>query len=588
MVGRHPKIAFAFVIGAALVWVLPATGRPQRTFGGGQNEVHLTNREFKKLDRFEAHALGKADKAYGGKKFRQASAEYESFLREYPRSLAIPYVLLRKARCLHKDDKRHLAIRQYNEVVDYFPNAVEYAAAALFYQGLGHWENGDEDKAMKPWARMARDKQYRKHRLAAGAVNKLADSLMAKGHADSAVAYFWQIAVDFRNTNKDEAEYARDKVIEHHVRTNPNEPKLRSFTAEARILHGGRKTDEQGLLKDFGYWNTVRTWVQRHGQFKQDAKDLKQRYYDHWARQLDGKFPHRDDYRIGVADFYLASDGDLNRWVQRLDEQFVKGGKQGNYDRVIKWIWVYRARKPKLMTYYNKLVFAKMTNGQITRLVQVLFDGVGDAKMARNAFGKLNLAKMPDNDKVQFGRYLWHKDFGLATELYMSMKDKNRGKHEMLTYHHWKRDAKKGIPLADHLIGVPEYASSALWKKGELLEWTRKFPEAILVFRQIPTPPDNLWRIADCYEKMGKVAKAISQLREVESFFKKHSAQAAIRIAHVYNRAKLKKQCIAAYRRVLVKYPDTNESSEAHHRLERMGITRIRGGVGDGKDDSGS
>jgi hypothetical protein len=36
---------------------------------------------------------------------------------------------------------------------------------------------------------------------------------------------------------------------------------------------------------------------------------------------------------------------------------------------------------------------------------------------------------------------------------------------------------------------------------------------------------------------------------------------------------------------VLTKYPDTRESSEAHNQLESMGITRIRGGIKDAKED---
>lgn len=585
---RHRKIGFVLVMAAGLAQAVPAVGRPKRPRGGGRDEVYLSNEEFKKLDRFEAHALEKADKIYREGNYRQAGAEYETFLREHPRSLAIPYVLLRKARCLHKDDKRNEAIQQYNEVLDYFPNAAEYAGAALYYQGLAHWENGDEDKAMKHWARMARDEEYRKHRLAAGAINRLADSLAAKGHAESAVTYFWQIAVDFRHTNGQEAQYGRRKVVEHYVRANANEPKLRKFHEEARILAHGRKTDTEELLKSFEYWNNIRGKVEQYGRFKEDEGELRTRYYAYWAKQLDGKFPEEDDYRIAVAGFHLAADGDASSWMRRLDEQFDKGGKQDDPSRIIKWISIYRSRKPKMMEYYNKLAFDKMSNQQVTSLIKALYDAVGDAKMGKNAFYKLDLAKMSDGEKAGLARYLWDKDFDLGRDLCMSMKDKDRGKHELLLYYHGKRDAEKGIPLADHLIGVPEYASSALWKKAELLEWTRKYPQAILVFRQITEQPQNLWRIAGCYEKMGQVSKAVAQLSEVEAFFKQHSAQAAIRIAQVYRRAKLTKQCVAAYRRVLVKYPETSESSEAHNRLEGMGVTRIKGGVRDGKDDTTS
>jgi len=583
----RPSKVFLALLATLIAQATAASGASRRTYGGGQNEVHLTNEEFKRLDRFEAHALDRADKIYGEKKYRQAGAEYETFLREYPKSLAIPYVLLRKARCLHKDDKRHEAIQQYNEILDYFPNAVEYAAGALFYQGLAHWENGDEDKAMKHWARMARDKQYRKHRLAAGAINKLADSLIAKGHAESAVSYFRQIAVDFRTTNLKEAHYARSKVFEHYVRTNPNEPKLRAFCSEARVLHKSRTVDVKQLQSSFAYWNYVRSRVQRYGRFAQDATELKTRYYRYWAQQLDGKFPEQDDYRIAVAEFHLAAGGDIDGWVRRIDEQFARG-KQDDYGRITKWIAVLASRKDKVEAYYKKLVFSKMDNRQIAALIRVLYDAVGNAPMGKNAFAKLNLAKMPDDEKVELARWFWKKDVALGRELCKSMKDKDRSKHELLSYYHGKRDAKNGIPLAETLIGVPQYAAGAMWKKAELLEWTRKYPEAILAYRRVTDSPANLWRIADCYERMGKASKAIAQLREVEGFFKKHSAQAAIRIAHVYRRAKLKQQCVAAYRRVLVKYPDTSESSEAHHRLESMGVTRIRGGVRDGKEDSGT
>ena len=572
---------------AMVVWAagasLPApsaAARPRRRLKPPQ-EVYFSNEEFKRLDRFEAHALEKADRAYKEGKFHQAGAEYESFLQEFPRSLATPYVLLRKGRCLHNDDKRNVAIRQYNEVLDYFPNEVRYAAAALYYQGMAHWENGDEDKAMKHWARMARDKEYRKHPLAAGAINRLADHLAAEEHADSAVSYFRQVAVDFRTTNRDAASYARHQVVRHYVRRNPNEPELRRFYAEAQVL-SSRKATEEDLAGSFEYWNHLRGKARQHGQFTDADAELRKRYWAYWAKQLDGRFPEQDDYRIAVADFHRAADGDTARWIQRLDEQFARG-KRDDYSRIVRWIGIFGAHKPKVMQYYNTLDFAKMTHRQVVALVRTLYDAAGEPKLARNAVGKLDVAKMPDADKAALARYLWAKDFELGRDLCMSMRDKDRGKHELLRYYHGRRDMKHGIPLADQLIVVPAYASDALWKKAELLEWGRKYREAILVYRQLTNPPANLWRIAGCYERMKQTGQAVAQLREVEAFFKKHSAQAALRIAHVYQRAKLRDQCIASFRRVLTKYPDSGESSDAHHQLEQMGVARIRGGVQDGK-----
>jgi len=188
------------------------------------DEIQLSSEEYKKLDRLEAHALDKADAIFREGKFRQATAEYETFLREYPRSIALPYVLLRKARCLHLDDKRNEAARQYDEVVDYFPNEVEYAAAALYYQGKAHWDSGDEALALKSWARMANDKQYRTHRRAAGAINQLADQFAAQGQAEAAAA---NAIIDTAQDSKSAPNNCQKTP--NHMQKDPNERNNRAL-----------------------------------------------------------------------------------------------------------------------------------------------------------------------------------------------------------------------------------------------------------------------------------------------------------------------------------------------------------------------
>ncbi len=583
--GRSVVIRWALC--GLLLWPLGtvSVGRTRRKPYKAEDEIHLSNAEYKRLDRLEAHALDKADEAYRKGEYRQAGAEYESFLREYSRSQALPYVLLRKARCLHMDDKRHEAIRQYNEVLDYFPNAVDYAAGALFYQGMAHWDNGDEANGIKCWARMAKDKQYRTHRMAAGAINRLADYLAADDQLESAIRYFHQVAADFRTSNHRAAQYAREKVIAHHIRTRPNEPALRKFYADARLTARGRTTSQAELTASFEYWDHVRHGVARHGTFATSEQEQAKAYYAYWVKLLDGKHTDQDAYRLAVADFHLAATGDKKAWVQRLDAQFARG-KTDDYSRVIAWIGHFgSAEKAKVEAYYTKLNFAKMTHAQIAQLIRVLFDRTRDAERARNAFKQLPLTKMSDGDKQRLVRYLWHKDADLLTRLCRSITDRDLGKYELLTYYHWRRDVKAGIPMADQLVGVPKYAADAMWKKGELLLWSKQYDKAIAVFRQSTNTPGNLYNIAHCHERMGRIDQAVKQLREVESFFSDQRSLAALRVAEVYGRAKRKEVCVAAYRRVLTKYPNTRESSVAHNELERMGVTRIRGGVRDGKPE---
>lgn len=566
---------------------LPSAARGARArdnFRPG-DEVPLSSDEYKKLDRLEAHALDKADAIFREGKFRQATAEYETFLREYPQSIALPYVLLRKARCLHLDDKRNEAVRQYDEVVDYFPNEVEYAASALYYQGKAHWDSGDEALALKSWARMAKDKQYRTHRLAAGAINQLADQLATQGQAETAVGYFEQVAVDFRGTNRIAAEHARQRVTLHYVRTSPNEAKLRKFFADARVIRNGRQITDAELAKDPEYWQTVSSTVRQLGHFKSDQAELRKPYFEYWLKVLDGKFLQDDDYQIGLARLVRDGLGDSAGWAGRLDAQFARG-KTDDYSRVIRWISEFGAIKAKTAEYYAKLDFAKTTTDQVVALVRALYDDVGDSNLAGAALRQLNLAKMTDAEKFSLARYLWHKgNDEWIKRLCEQATDAERKKHELLCYWHWRRNPKEGLPLAEGLLKSERYSSDAMWKKAELLEWEKKYPEAISVYRQTTNEPENFWRVAACYEKMGKIDQAVKQLREIESFFKEHRSQAAIRVAQIYKRADQKEQCIAAFRQVLVKYPESPESSIAHEELEQMGITRIKGGVGEGKPD---
>lgn len=149
---------------------------------------------------------------------------------------------------------------------------------------------------------------------------------------------------------------------------------------------------------------------------------------------------------------------------------------------------------------------------------------------------------------------------------------------EYLRFHHSRKDATAGVPLADQMAKVARFARDALWLKAQLLHWTQQYPQAIATYQQCDNPPENIWAIADCYVKLGKVEQAVAQLREIEAFFKSHAPEAALRIAHLYREAGMRPQQIAALRAILKKYPESSQSSSAHQDLERMGI-KMGGGV---------
>ena len=136
--------------------------------GGSEEWVPaLPESETAELSEAARTCLQNADLMFARKQWKQASAAYEAFVHTFPQSNVVPYALMRKGRCLHLKCKRYTAVRSYREVLDCFPDRVNYAAPAAYLVGLCYWDNGDAEKALKAWARLVRDERYRRHRVAA-------------------------------------------------------------------------------------------------------------------------------------------------------------------------------------------------------------------------------------------------------------------------------------------------------------------------------------------------------------------------------------------------------------------------------------
>ena len=115
-------------------------------------EIVYPSKGFAKLDTFESLNLEDADKLFAKRDHKGAFAVYKAYSFEFTKSAALPYVLLRMGRCLHLVEKRNAAIKAYQDVVDYFPDDIVYAAAALYYIGECHGQNGDDAKKTATWA----------------------------------------------------------------------------------------------------------------------------------------------------------------------------------------------------------------------------------------------------------------------------------------------------------------------------------------------------------------------------------------------------------------------------------------------------
>jgi len=556
-------------------------------------EVNLSNQELKKLDTFEAHTLSQADVTFGKRKYREALKEYDAFIVEFPKSKLVPYAILRKGRCLHLDSKRYQAIREYEEILDYFPNSIKYAAAALYYTGQAHAQNGELDKAMMAWAEMAQDEDYRTHYLAAFAINSLAGNLMKQEKVNDAVRYYDQVCVDFKGVNRDARWAAIGKVIYHHIRRHANEKKLRDFYVRAGTFeHAARKAPDD-LDKDRLYWQRVYERVWSFGSFNNLQADAKKKYYKYWADRIEGRFPEWDTYQIHVANLRYAHEEDRTKWGARLDAQFEKYQKEGDWNRIMQWIKLYTAFPQKVDQYFRKIKVDKMTNAEIQRLAFLFYDQVRNKELGRNLVGRLRYDEMKDSEHAGLARSLWNRDTELVEPSISRMEEQEWANMETLEFFFWGKEhhrltaaqLKRCHPLAVEMTKVDRYAKRAWWIKAEFHRWDGQYEEAIAAYRMADNPSRNLWMIVDCFLALRKPKPAIVQLKEIETFFKNESSIAALRIAHVYRDAGDKPKYVSSLRGVLKKYPESGQSSSAHQELESMGykISRYIGGGEDAK-----
>ncbi|MDP6439140.1 MAG: tetratricopeptide repeat protein, partial [Candidatus Brocadiia bacterium] len=164
-------------------------------------EWELSAKRYMGMNAFERAQYTKAKKQCEAKEYRAAAAEFEKFKIQFDDSDYLPYVVFMRGYCLHKAKERGQAIRVYNEVMDYFPDKIEVASAALYHLGLAQLENGEEKKGILAMKEMAEDEDYSKHPLAAAALTQLANNHMRNKEPEQAVPYWQQAINDFGTTN---------------------------------------------------------------------------------------------------------------------------------------------------------------------------------------------------------------------------------------------------------------------------------------------------------------------------------------------------------------------------------------------------
>lgn len=553
----------------------------------GQLDVQLSEKQWTKLESFEAHSLSEADSRYTRKHWREAVAAYDSFVVEFPTSKAVPYALIKKGLALESDDKRFKSIEAYQEILDYFPNEIAFAAPALYYTGRCHSHNGDLQNALKNWAEMVTDEDYTKHPLAAFALNNLAGNLVKQKRMADAIKYYRRAAVEFKNTNHDARWAALPRVVGYYVRTERNEAEVRKFYIETSTFHHRPHRVAKDLETDKTYWTQLKGHVRSNGGFPEDKTKDRMAYYKYWTPKVGGKFLGDDNYQKDVIDMYFLAEDDRAKWHQRLDAQFTRFQKDGDFDRVTKWIKWYRSYPKKVEAYYGRYDFEKMTNPQIISVIYMFYSEIGNSKLARMLLEKLRYDEMTDGAIAGVARNLWHRDLKMVERILSKVQKEEYRKQQTLEFFHGVFDGlsasqhKRCVPLALEVTGMDRYAQDAWYYKAHFHHWRNQFQEAIMSYRQVDEPRRTAWEIVNALLGWKKPQQAVQELLEIEQFIKEFAPTAALRIADVYHSTGERKREVAALRRVLKRYPVSGQSSSAHVRLEGLGEAIKAAGEGD-------
>lgn len=574
-------------------------------------EIVYPSKDFAKLDTFESLNLEDADKLFSKKDYKGAFAAYKAYSFEFTRSAALPYVLLRMGRCLHKVEKRNAAIKAYQDVVDYFPDDVVYAAAALYYIGECHGLNGDEAKKTATWARMVKDDDYVQQPRSGTALSYLGSTMAKLGKFDEAAQYQWRTAVAFRKTNERAAQGARSAVLSHYSVRNPDHSKLKDFYTEAGGFDGrGDKTGNP--QEDKRYWTGVLDTVLK-SKTAQEKKETISRY---WVGQFGSLFAKDDSLRIKSFALQLIYEKDPEAHSAKLAKQLKSG--EVTFDRITNFVMAIQGDSKRQLAFASEHAGPLAASAKPQSWANLIYRLDGSAKKgfyakhlaelhpgleqkgklywmnelrrhglheeAASVMRTVRTTNMSDKELAGFAGFVAYYETEETVLQYIArMKDKTAAAKARFDYYNGK--SHRNVPFMEKALAEipalqksPEYATVDLtFRQAQLLQGVSRFEESIKAYRSANKQPDSTWGITDCLVAMKQYPKAIKTVKDLEALGGSVASRASLKAADIYKIAGDKGKEVAQLRNVLRNYPKSGESSEAHNRLEAYGVALVGG-----------
>ena len=484
---------------------------------------------YKQLNVFQRAQVDKAADLVKQSAWAAAASEFEKFKVQFPDSPALSYVLFMRGYCLHQSKTRNAAIKAYHEVLDYFADEAQDAAAAQYFMGLAHLENGDTRNGLQCMKQLLDDERYKTHPLAAGALAALADNHWRNKEFDQAVKCWKQIVADFAKTNHTQASRARDSLTIYYI-------KNRDYA---------------------GYENWMVTPENRDD--AEARKRIAQNVIDRAHHQI---FP--------------GHTGHYSRFEQKERWEAMKAcfdyfaSRKPYYERT-KDLWDYYSRAvPFLASYYQD---KKLRDKLIDECVP-LIKALQDKTEANNRYAWL-VDRLREGGDYERARYC----AALITDPpHAAYKDAE----VYISANQWPQAIAR---LQDiEKMGNATWTATAQDRRAWIYkDCTHEYEKAIELYRQINKPPSTLWHIQECFIRMGKLDEAINTLSEIENSFPSDAPRAAWYKASYFHEARQAKKAIAQARKILKAYKAAPEASQAHQLLEQYGVA-TGGGVFDEED----
>ena len=541
------------------------------------------------MNAFERAQYTKAKKQCEEKQYRSAAAEFEKFKIQFDDSDYLSYVVFMRGYCLHKAKDRGAAIKVYNEVMDYFPDKIEDASAALYYLGLAQFENGDEKKGILALKEMAEDEDYSKHPLAAHALTQLANNHMRNKEAEQALKYWQQAVNDFGSTNMKDVlrggihikdpnvggpEVARLRIAAYCLQ----EKQMSSYDKWMSSSKNAQDPKHRRGIADYAHV------VARNGWVNTSPRELWTRYYDFNRKRLPADQQLYWDWFKAQKTWYAQDDALWSYYEKALvfcTELYARHSLVG-------------AHKDTAAIAVDALAFIKTVKdrGKALKMYSVLLpkapkniltDGINQA------VALVALTKDPEKADAQYAKLAEavgkSGQLSLAVSLTGRMKDRLKAGWTvveiMRVAHKYAEAAVKLEELEG--MGDDKNKKSAQYRRATIYQtYLREYEKAIKLYQVISEPPDTLFQMAVCYNKLNKRDEAIRTLTEIQSSFSKHAAQAMWTKASYYKVWGNGKYAIGSARQLLKAYPKTQWASRAHQMLEAYGV-KTGGAVVDGE-----